>query len=182
MTTVFNIDLSFTHLAVRREQVLTLLVSINGVAVKVPGIPTSPAMAYIAAWDVGGGRASAVIYLYYNAINRAVGYSPESRQFLMTDLPQMLDEAREFLESMGFMLDDSAFRTLKPEQQHAIIERIPLFHQDLSRFAAARDAQEIPDADLIEVAPAAASASQPATVTPTSTERAQKVGRLLSSF
>jgi hypothetical protein len=186
---VFNIDPSLTHLGARREQVLRLIVSINAVAVKVPGIPTSPAMAYIAAWDAGAGLASVVIYLYYSAANRAVGYTFDPTRFPMADLSRVIDEAHEFLESMGFMLDDSGFGTLKPDDQRAIIERTPLFHKDLSGFAAARDAQELPEADFVEDAAAAAPAPAAEKAPPstgvaasTSTERAQKIGRLLASF
>jgi len=188
---MFNLEPTFTHLDRAREHVLTLVVSINAVSVKVPGIPPSPAMAYIAAWDAGGGRAGTVIYLYYSAPNRAAAYLWEPKEFPVGELPHVLDEAREFLESMGFMLDDSGFRALAPNAQSDLMAHNPLFHKDLARFAAEREANELPEADLVEMAPEPIPAPTPAparapaeraATPPSSPERTQRVGRLLSSF
>ncbi|MBI5511999.1 MAG: hypothetical protein HY903_24845 [Deltaproteobacteria bacterium] len=190
---MFAIDSARTHLAVGREHILALVASINGVAVKVPGIQAGSAMATIAAFEVGRGQVSVVIYLYYAAANRAVFYVPEPRELERGQLPQVMDEAREFLESMGFMLDEVPFAGLDPAAQTALCERMPLFSQDLAKFAASRDAVEVNAADLVEVSAVTAPAvtGTPAAVrpvagvapTPTpSADRGPDIGRLLSSF
>ncbi len=163
MTTLFSIDQSFTHLALRREQVLVVVHSINAVTVKVAELPPSPAMGYFVAWDTGRGQAAALIHLWYTELGRAVVYVYEPRAFPITALPQVTDEAWQFLESMGFMLDDAGYGTRRPEEQVALLERLPLFQRP---------------ATPPQPQPAAA----PATSEPRPSPRAEAVGRLLMSF
>ena len=176
---MFSVDTTFTHLAARREQVLVLIQSINALSVKVPGFPTSPALGYIVGWNAGSGNASAAIYLYFRDKEQAVAYLHDPGVFPLTELPLVTDEAVEFLESMGFMLDDTAYGTRKPEEQVALMERTPLFHADLARFAAVRRGEDVLEAEVIE---AEVIEAEPEPPTETPTERAQALGRLLMSF
>jgi hypothetical protein len=178
---VFAVDPTFAHLAARREQVLVLIQSINALSVKVPGFPTSPAMGYIVGWDVGSGNASAAIYMYFSEKQQSVTYLYDPRVFSLTELPQVTEEAVEFLESMGFMLDDTAYGTRKPEEQVALMERTPLFHTDLARFDAARRGDVVAEAEVSEV-PVAEVAQQAPVAGEAPSERAQALGRLLMSF
>jgi len=186
---VFAVDPSFTHLAARREQVLVLVQSINALSVKVPGFPTSPAMACLVGWDVGNNHATLAIHLHFAKSKKGVAYLHEPKVFAITDLPDVTAEAVEFLESMGFMLDDAAYGTLKPEEQVALMERTPVFHQDLARYASSHegreqgDAGDIPEVEMIEVAeksPAAIEPQGPQTNEPS--ERSRAFGRMLMSF
>lgn len=175
---MFTVDPSFTYLAVSGDRVLALAQSINASSVKVPGMPVEPATAYIVAWSAPGGGASAVIYLHYAASGTAAAYTYAPRTFPATELAGVLDEAREFLESMGFMLDDLAFRSQSPERQAALMARAPVFHADLTAFAKARELDVSSEAAFV-------SDTEIEAVTEESTEpapRAQAVGRLLASL
>jgi hypothetical protein len=176
---VFTVDPRFTYLAARRDQVLALIQSINAVSVKVPGYQASPAIAYIVVWHEGSGSASAAIYLHYKEQNTSSAYVYNPRIFPMTELPEVTVEATEFLESMGFMLDDTSYGTRRPEEQIALIERTPLFHRDLAKFAMSGDDSEIPEAVIVEVIEPADS-EIPAPQQPA--ERTRAIGRLLMSF
>ena len=162
---MFTIDQSFTHLVARPEQVLAVVHSLNALSVKVADLPTNPAMGYFVAWDLGRGQAAALIYLNYTEIAGGVAYLHEPRAFVLTELPQVTEEAWNFLESMGFMLDDASYGTLRPEEQVALLERLPLFQQ-LSKGAS--------------VEASAATSPTPHAAKPS--DRAQAVGRLLMSF
>lgn len=193
---MFAVDPSFTHVAASRDKVLVLVQSINAISVKVPGHEPGPATAYIVGWDVGDANASAIIYLHYTDSHKAVAYVPSPAVFSITSLPQVTEEATEFLESMGFMLDDSAFGTLVKEQQLKVLGHTPVFHADLKKFALARESEDIPDADIVELEPAteveathgdASDAASPTTkaghgaVSGSKLDR-DAVGRLLMSF
>jgi hypothetical protein len=182
---VFAVDAAFTHLAARREQVLVLIQSINALSVKVPGFPTSPAMGYYVGWDVGSGNASAAIYLHLSAKDQSVAYLHDPRTFPLTQLPGVTAEAVEFLESMGFMVDDAAYGTLRPEEQVALMERTPLFHADLARFSVSRHGEGSDEAGAVQAIAAPTTAEAPAapeTAAVTPSQRAQAIGRLLMTF
>jgi len=195
---VFALDPNFTHLDVPREQLLTLLASINAVATNVPGIPTSPAMAYVAVWQTEPNFGQMVIYLYYRAHDRAVGYRPVPAKFPLLQLSELMDKAREFLESMGFMLDDLAFRAMSDALQEATLTRLPLFYRDLKIFAQAREANEVVEGEVVALVDedatpiptavlpgtraAVASASRPTQPVASVQGRAERLGRLLASF
>jgi hypothetical protein len=142
-------------------------------------------MGYFVGWDVGRGNASAAIYLHLSAEDQAVAYLRDPRTFSLMQLPEVTAEAVEFLESMGFMVDDAAYGTLKPEEQVALMERTPLFHADLAKFAASRHGEGFAGAEAVETIAAptpgeAPAAPEPAASSPS--ERAQAIGRLLMSF
>ncbi|MEE8409883.1 MAG: hypothetical protein V3T05_09775 [Myxococcota bacterium] len=193
---MFTVDPKFTHLDVSGDRVLVLVQSINAVSVKVPGHKPGRATAYIVVWDVGDANASASIYLHYGEDNKAVTYVSEPAVFSITALPQVTEEATEFLESMGFMLDDSAFGTLAKDQQAKVVEQTPLFHADLKEFAAARESNDIAEAEIIEMVPEAVVESEPDVGSSPAPAAAKKslptnhgagadreaVGRLLMSF
>jgi hypothetical protein len=187
---VFSVDPSFTHLDATANRVLALLQSINAISVKVPGFEAAPATAYVAAWEAGAGVAMAVIYLHYTQIHRCVAYEPEPREFAMTDLPTVIDEAKDFLESMGFMLDDPVFGTLAPDRKQRLIDRTPVLHRDLRAFAAARETEVSAGGEVVELTEAIADADTGAPVpapaeekpAPDDPKRAEAVGKVLMSF
>lgn len=186
---MFSVDSSFTHLAVPRDRVLTLLQSINAISVKVPGVQAAPATAFFAAWELGDGAASAVIYLYYTRMHRCAAYAPEPREFAITKLPAIIEEAKEFLESMGFMLDDPGFGTLAADQKQRLVSRTPLFFRDLEAFAAARENDEPAGAagfEQVDTTPGVVAPVEAAPVVDKPAQddrkRAEAIGRLLMSF
>lgn len=187
---MFSLDKSFTHLSVRPEQVLGLMQSINAVSVKVPGMPTEPATAFLVGYTLGPAEASLIIHLYYANQNRCAAYVPNPRTFPVAHLGPVKEEACEFLESMGFMLDDPDFPGRPQEEQLSLMAHTPVFHP-MEKFAEARrsatDEGGLPEAELVieeddedgedrEPEPSvSAAASEPS-------KRAQAIGRLLVSL
>lgn len=146
---MFELDPRTKHLEASPDRVLILLHSVNAVSVKVPGYPVEPAKAYVAAWEAGDGAASVLIYLHYGESNRAAVYRPSPAVFPIGDLPDRIEDARLFLESMGCLLDDMSFAQQPPERRQALVRTLPLFHASPESFAVAREAEELPEANVV---------------------------------
>ncbi|MBI3179431.1 MAG: hypothetical protein HYZ27_07195 [Deltaproteobacteria bacterium] len=157
---MFSVDAHFAPQSMQREQVLALTQSMNAITVQVPGFPVAPAMGYVLSYAPTGGQAAVVILLHYSDSNRTVAYVPDEASFPLTDLPRVTEEAAVFLESMGFILDDTAFGTLAPAEQEALLQRTPL-----------------PAAGTTAAPAAAASPKKTA-----AGSKSEAVGRLLMSF
>jgi hypothetical protein len=179
---VFSIDATFTHVPGDSSRILFLHQAINAVAVKVPGMPLEPATAYVAAWQAPGG-ASLVIYLHYKGTNQRVAYCPSPAVVPTDEVEVQRSEAADFLESMGFLMDDTGFAALSPAQQAAIMARTPLFHADLENFKKGRELDTTSDAEFIGDGEVVEEAPSPDTVrVPKLNPRSQAVARLLMSF
>jgi hypothetical protein len=79
-----------------------------------------------------------------------VVYVHDRAQLAVEDYRDAEVEGLNFLESMGFMLDNLNFRNLTPEMQSRTFERIPLFHPprppgSAAAPASAGPAQPAPD-------------------------------------
>ncbi len=157
---MFSVDANFARQAIQREQILALTQSMNAITVQVPGFPVAPAMGYVLAYTPEAGKAAVAIVLHYTDSGRMVAYVPEPKRFPLTELGGVTDEAVVFLESMGFILDDTKFGTLAPADQEALLTRVPLFHP-------------APPAAITAAAPAKTPAAHP---------KSEAVGRLLMSF
>jgi hypothetical protein len=123
---VFRPDPTLTHVTVTREQVVTLLESINQPQISIPGKPPQPAQAHLCGLRVGSGGIAVLVALYLADTGENVVYVREG-QASAADFAPAEAEGRHFLESMGFMLDNVNFRNLSPQVQEQTLKRIPLF-------------------------------------------------------
>jgi len=179
---VFQVDASFGHLDVEPAKILALVQSINAISVKVPGFQAAPATAYVVLYSSDGGLATALIYLHYTDLAKSVAYTHDPPSFALTDLPSITEEATEFLESMGFMLDDTAFGTLSQEARAHLMAHTPLFHSDLSQFAKSQQSgDQLPEMEVVEVVEEE-QAPQSASVTKADSNKARAIGHVLMSL
>src|SRR5687767_999070 len=126
---MFTIDPSFTHLAIKPERLIGIIQSINSATVMVPGMPSEQASAAIVAWDLGGGRIGLAIHLHYAKLGQAVMYVPQPKQVSAAELAEVTREAIEFLESMGFMLDNPGFTEKSPAEKAALVAEAAAFRK-----------------------------------------------------
>lgn len=124
---VFQPDESLAYLPVGREQVVSLLESINQPQISIPGKAAQAAQAYLCGLRTADGSFALVVSLFLANTGENVVYA-----HIPTRLPGGLyaaaeEEGRHFLESMGFILDDLNFRAMAAEQQALAMERVPLF-------------------------------------------------------
>ena len=184
---MFDINPEIKSIQVGRENIVTIIESINSPMVAAANKPLEPAKAFILGQRNPSGLFS--IYIYLHLLHDPPEIPMES--YHDTEL-----EALQFVESMGFMVDNVNFRNLAPEQQATLMDEMPMFTEDLETFARQQTAQregepsegsdvDIPELadDVVELQDLAETAgAQPAHVKVVSQEGVAKIIKLFSSF
>ena len=152
---MFQPESTLTWIPALREQVVAIVESINQPQVSIPGKPSQQVLGHLVGIRNGNGTFSIYVALHLPKAGENVIYCHSRRQLTVEEYRDVEIEGLQFLESMGFMLDNLNFRNLSAEMQDRTIKRIPLFSEPR--------------------APAVAAAA-PATQDPSS------LGRLLASF
>jgi hypothetical protein len=152
---VFQPEPSLTWIPALREQVVAIVESINQPQVSIPGKPSQQVFGHLVGIRNANGTLSIHVALHLPRTGENVIYLHDRRQLTIEEYREVELEGLQFLESMGFMLDNLNFRNLSPEVQDRTLKRIPLFSE--------------PRAPAVAAAP-------PATKDPS------RLGRLLASF
>ena len=111
-----------------REQVVALVESINQAQVSIPGRSPQAVHGYLCGLRNPTGTFTIVVSLHVPRTGENVVYVHARRELSLDEYRTVEIEGLQFLESMGFMLDNLNFRNLGPAQQAEAIRRIPLFH------------------------------------------------------
>lgn len=135
-----------------RERVVAIVESINQPQVSIPGRPAQAVQGYLVGQRNPGGSFSVYVVLCLTASAENVVYVHDRREVPIEEYRALEVEGLQFLESMGFMLDNLNFRNMTPELQEKTLKRVAAF--------------------AVPTSPAAAPARDPR----------QALGRLLSSF
>jgi hypothetical protein len=154
---VFQPDPSIPWIPALREQVVAIVESINQPQVSIPGKASQQVFGHLVGIRNGNGSFSIYVALHLPKTGENVVYVHSRRQLTVEEYRDVEVEGLQFLESMGFMLDNLNFRNLAVDVQERTIKRIPLFSEPRPVAAAA---------------PAATSAAQDPS----------RLGRLLASF
>ena len=122
---MFNEDPVRTHVSAGRDMIVALYESTNQPLVQVPGKSAQAAQAAIVASRVGRGY-EIVIALTFLESTQNVLYTPDQ---LVDDagLPEKIEEALNFAESMGFILDSAGWAALDAERRDELRARLPAF-------------------------------------------------------
>jgi tetratricopeptide (TPR) repeat protein len=194
---VFDIHTEIKSIQVDRENIVTIIESINSPMVAAANKPLEPAKAFILGQRNPSGLFSIYVYLHLLQSKECLIYLHDPPEIPMESYHDTELEALQFVESMGFMVDNANFRNLAPEQQVALMEQLPMFVEDLEVFARQQtawreggepaeeegaDAVELLD-DVVELQELAdAAEEQPARVRVVSPEGVAKIVKLFSSF
>ena len=119
--------------------VVTIYESMNNVQVHCVGIDPEAAKAYLIGFRNRRGTFSMVACLHFAASRRRDLYAPETADFELDLYSVAEDEGVQFLESMGFMMNNLNYRMLSPEQQADLQKELPIFWTDLGEFAKFRE-------------------------------------------
>lgn len=170
------------------DQIVAIIESINSPMVAAEGRPLEPAKAYIVGMRNPSGLFSIYIYLHLMQSSDCLVYLHDPVEVPMDTYHDTELEALQFVESMGFMVDNINFRNLDQQQQSEVLERMPIFQQDLQAFSQRQQgrlgADEVQtnaeDGEVLELEPIEEiAAAAPAVL---SGEELKKIVRLLSSF
>ncbi len=156
---MFQPDPSLTWVPAMREQVVAVVESINQPQVSIPGKSSQQVFGHLIGIRNGNGSFSIYVALHLPKSGENVLYVHDRRQLTVDEYRDVEVEGLQFLESMGFMLDNLNFRNLAADVQDRTLKRIPL-------FSPPRPPGEAPGA-----APGGSGAQDPA-----------RVARLLASF
>jgi hypothetical protein len=124
---MFHPEPSLTWVPATREQVVAIIESINQPQVSIPGKPPQTVTGHLCALRNANGTFSIYVALHVPRSGENVVYVHDKRQLTLEEYRDIEIEGLQFLESMGFMLDNLNFRNLSPEMQETTVRRIPLF-------------------------------------------------------
>ena len=124
---MFQPDPGVRFVPATREQVVALVESINQPQVSIPGKTSQAVQGYLCGLRNPNGTFSILVSLFLPKAGETVVYVHDRRQLSLEDYRQVEIEGLQFLESMGFMLDNLNFRNLAPAQQEATLKRVPVF-------------------------------------------------------
>ena len=193
---MFDIHPEIKSIQVGREQIVTIIESINSPMVAAANKPLEPAKSYILGVRNPSGLFSIYVYLHLLQSKECQIFLHDPPEIPMESYHDTELEALQFVESMGFMVDNVNFRNMAPEQQVTLMEELPMFVDDLEAFArqqqAAREGglkedseTDIPELaeDVVELQELAESGGdRPAHVQVVSAEGVAKIIKLFSSF
>jgi hypothetical protein len=126
---LFNIDERYRGLPASREQVIALHTSLNSPHLFIPGKPAGPAQAFILGLRGSTGFAT-FIYLYLSEAADCAIYVSGKRNTSFEEYLGEEGEALAFVESMGFMMDNSNWRSLPQPTQEELLRTLPVFYRD----------------------------------------------------
>jgi hypothetical protein len=106
---------------------VTLVESINQPQISIPSKPPQAVTGHLCGLRNPDGSLSVYVSLWLPQSGENVVYAHEPRELAVDAYRDAEAEGLQFLESMGFMLDNLNFRNLSSEQQQRTLERVPLF-------------------------------------------------------
>jgi len=145
-------------IAASKEQIVAIIESINKPMVAAAGKPLESTKAYILGMRQGTGLFSIYVYLHLLQSKECLIYLHEPGEIAMEAYHDTEMEALQFVESMGFMVDNCNFRNLSPELQQELIDQMPMFTEDLDEFdrlASGGDpaGEEVDDEEKLDLGP-----------------------------
>jgi len=132
---MFQPDPRIKFLKVGRENVVSIIESINHPHVGVPGHSPQTTRAFIVGLRMADGNFAITIALFLEESRINVIYRSDQDRLSVEEYPEIESEALTFMESMGFMVDNTNFRGLEPAAQTTLLETLPCFQADLQAWA-----------------------------------------------
>ena len=124
---MFQADPTLPFVAASHDQVVTLVESINQPQISIPTKRAQSAQAFLCGVSNGDGTLSVYAVLYLRESGENVVYAHVPREVTVEDYRGAEAEGLQFLESMGFMLDNLNFRKMAPDQRQRTVQRVPAF-------------------------------------------------------
>lgn len=113
---MFTIDHKITDLRIKERSIFKMLYSMNNPQIATPDMSTEEARCYILFFSEGP-NISALIGLYLPATDRKYVYSYNANPFPYEAVSDVEEEARNFAETMGFLLDEINVGGMSPEDR-----------------------------------------------------------------
>jgi len=124
---VFRPDPRLSHVPATADEVVAVIESINQPQVSIPGKQPQAVQAHLVGLRNRNGTFSIYAGLFLPLSGENVVYAHERPEIPLEAYREVEAEGLHFLESMGFMLDNTNFRNLTPDGQAQVLKRVPLF-------------------------------------------------------
>ena len=142
-----------------------VLVSMNNHQVANPETSLEDARSYVFFFREGRNRLSAYIGLHLILTDRKLFYTHSANPFLEQELPEVEDEARNFAEYLGAMIDEVDVEGMSDLEQDTWIEEQGIFSTKKQQEAGPMEQPPLPEAAAAAPTPQPpAAAEQPAVV------------------
>jgi hypothetical protein len=125
---MFNADPNITDVNVREKNLSKILFSMNIHQVATPELSVEDARCYVLFFGEGS-NSIAYIALYLTRTDGRIYYSYSSNPFPQEGLAQVEEEARGFVEDMGFVLDEMPLAGVSPAEKNRWIDEQAIFSQ-----------------------------------------------------
>ncbi len=153
---MYEIHPELKSIQTSNDQIVAIIESINNPMVAAAGKPLEPAKAFIMGVRNASGLFSVYVYLHLLQSKECLIYLHDPAEIPMESYHDIELEALQFVESMGFMVDNLNFRNLPDDQRNELMQRLPLFHEDLVEFARKMKTdggQDTEDEEVLDLAP-----------------------------
>ncbi|MHB8419190.1 MAG: hypothetical protein ACYDCL_14030 [Myxococcales bacterium] len=137
---MFSIDPKLSYVATRREQIVAVIESVNQPHVAIPGKNPQGVQAYVCGLRNQNATFSIYVYLLLSETKEPVLYVYDQPQFALEAYREAEAEALQFVESMGFMMENLNFRNQSTQIQEDLLGRIPAFAPPAPKPVAAEGA------------------------------------------
>jgi hypothetical protein len=110
------------------RELLSVFRSINEPKVAAAGRPAEPARAYLCEFQKGVGRVEIEVILQLRGSGIRMVYVPEEGT-AATGKSQLESDALDFVEGMGFLMDNMNLAKMKPSEREGTLAALPIFEE-----------------------------------------------------
>jgi hypothetical protein len=154
---MFTIDPKITENDLKGKNIFKVLLSMNSHQVATPETSLEEARSYVFIFREGRNRLSAYIGLHLLVTDRKLIYKHSANPFLEKELSEVEEEARDFAEYLGAMMDEVDIEGMSDLEQDSWIEE-----QGIFRTKTQPETVQVEQPPVVpEVAAAAPSVPQP---------------------
>jgi len=138
-------------LKAENAMVLSVLHSINEPKIAAADHPAEPTQAFVVTVGEGGaGTLQTHIVLYQVQSNQRVLYSWRDGAYPIKERTRIEEEALDFVEHMGFMMDNLNLETMQEAQRDSALTELPIFDAPL-KAAAPLGGATVAEKDIVDL-------------------------------
>lgn len=127
---MFFLDPTLTRLDATRDSVASIAESVNHPHVGVPGREAQQTSGFVVGLRNADGTYAIFVYLWLTRTREAVIYGMNDRRLHADEYASAQNEAFQFCESMGFIMEGLGYRNLGPEAQDELLAKLPPFQRE----------------------------------------------------
>ena len=148
---MFSIASDIKYIEASPEEILELYRSTNESLVQIPGLQGETSEAFLISLNRRGNLEIYLFFFLKESIKGVVYRYTEP--VTKSNYLDVRNQGLYFLESMGFIMENTDFRKLPEKEKVSLMESLPPFHPDLSKFAPKKTtaAEEEDEEEAIEV-------------------------------